>query len=163
MAWKSSVLVVANQTADSPELIQTLRERTGEGDAEFTLLLPRLPGRSEEAAGRLDAIVASWREAGLEARGELGDNDPVVAVKEAWDPSRFDEVIISTLPTGASKWLQIDLPHRVERFTGASVRHVVGTAAKQEDEGSQSQPPVRKPPAAPGLEHWLGTPRRPGS
>src|SRR5437867_3371650 len=54
MAWKSSVLVVANQTADSPELIQTLRERAGEGEAEFTLLLPRLPGRPEEAATRLE-------------------------------------------------------------------------------------------------------------
>jgi len=163
MAWKSSVLVVANQTADSPELIQTLRERTGDGDAEFTLLLPRLAGRREEAARRLDEIVEAWSQAGLEAHGELGDTDPVVAVKEAWDPGRFDEVIISTLPTGASKWLQVDLPHRVERFTGAPVRHVVGTAAKQEGEGGQpadtaAQPPVRKPP--PGLEHWLGAPRR---
>jgi hypothetical protein len=86
----------------------------------------------------------------------------VAAVKEAWDPSRFDEVIVSTLPTGASKWLQIDLPHRVERFTGAPVRHVVGTAAKQEDD-SAAQPAVRKPPPPPpGLEHWLGAPRRGG-
>src|SRR5919197_5786371 len=98
MAWKSSVLVVANQTADSPELIQALRERAHEGEAEFTLLLPRLPGRREEAAARLDAIVSAWQEAGLMAHGELGDNDPVAAVKEAWDPSRLDEVIISSLP-----------------------------------------------------------------
>lgn len=159
MAWKSSVLVVANQTADSPELIQTLRERVGEGQAEFTLLLPRLPGRREEAATRLEEIVAAWREAGLSAHGELGDNDPVAAVKEAWDPSRFDEVIISTLPTGASKWLQIDLPHRVERFTGAPVRHVVGTVEKEAEEAAE-QPAVRKPPApTAGLEHWLGAPR----
>ena len=125
MAWKSSVLVVANQTADSPELIQALRERAAEGGAEFTLLLPRLPGKREEAAARLEEIVAAWHEAGLEASGELGDNDPVAAVKEAWDPARFDEVIISTLATGASKWLQIDLPHQVERVTGVPCEHVV--------------------------------------
>jgi hypothetical protein len=162
MAWKTSVLVVANRTADSPELIEALRERAAHGDAEFTLLLPRSPGRSEEARGRLEAIVAGWRGAGLEAHGELGDSDPVVAVKEAWDPSRFDEVVISTLPTGVSKWLQIDLPHRVERIIGTAVRHVVATAAEQQG-GTPATPAVRKPPPAPGLEHWLGAPRRRGS
>ncbi|MEA2396478.1 MAG: hypothetical protein QOK25_34 [Thermoleophilaceae bacterium] len=165
MAWKSSVLVVANQTADSPELIEALRERAARGDTEFTLLLPRLPGgRSEEAGSRLEAIVAAWREAGLEAHGELGDSDPVVAVKEAWDPSRFDEVVISTLATGVSKWLQVDLPHRVERIIGTAVQHVVATAAAEPSGGdAQAAPAVRKPPAAPGLERWLGAPRRRGS
>ncbi|MDQ3934644.1 MAG: hypothetical protein M3340_08445, partial [Actinomycetota bacterium] len=118
MAWKTSILVVANQTADSPELIQALGERAKQGKAEFTLLLPPLPGHREEARERADEIVAAWREAGLEAKGSVGDPDPLVAVKEEWDPGRYDEVVISTLPTGASKWLQIDLPHRVERATG---------------------------------------------
>jgi hypothetical protein len=158
MAWKTSVLVVANQTADSPELIQALRERAARGEVEFTLLLPRLPGRLDEEPSRLDAIVAGWREAGLEARGELGDSDPVVAVKETWDPSRFDEVVISTLPTGVSKWLQIDLPHRIERMIGMSVQSVLATAAEQPD-AAHSAPAVRKPPP-PGLDRWVGAPRR---
>ena len=159
MAWKSSVLVVANQTADSPELAEALRERTEQGDAEFTLLLPRLAGVDTDARERLGEIVSGWREAGLEAKGEVGDSDPVVAVKEVWDPGRFDEVVISTLPTGASKWLQIDLPHRVERITGVSVRHVVGSAAEPEAEEAPAPTPRRQPPVR-GLEHWLGAPRR---
>ena len=158
MAWKSSVLIVANQTADSPELIEALRERASQSDAEFTLLLPRLPGVETDARGRLDEIVSGWREAGLEASGEVGDSDPVVAVKEAWDPGRFDEVVISTLATGASKWLPIDLPHRVERMTGVTVRHVVGTAA-EEPKDEPAPAPRRQPPVR-GLEHWLGSPRR---
>jgi hypothetical protein len=48
-------------------------------------------------------------------------------VKETWDPGRFDEILVSTLPTGASRWLQIDLPHQVERMTGVQVTHVVGS------------------------------------
>ena len=159
MAWKTSVLVVANQTADSPELVEALRERAAQGEAEFTLLLPPLPGRRDEARARVDEIVSSWREAGLEASGAVGDPDPVVAVKEAWDPGRYDEVVVSTLPTGASKWLQIDLPHRVERITGCSVQHVVGSAAQPEGDPERS-PPVRRPPPVPGLERLLGAPPR---
>lgn len=162
MAWKTSVLVVANQTADSPELIEALRERAEQGAAAFVLLLPRLPGVETDARGRLDAIVSGWREAGLEASGEVGDSDPVVAVKEVWDPGRFDEVVISTLPTGASKWLQIDLPHRIERLTGVSVRHVVGTAAEEPSDEPDEREPRRQPPVR-GLEHWLGAPRRRGA
>jgi hypothetical protein len=159
MAWSTSVLVVANQTADSPELLDALREQAGKGQAEFTLLLPPLGGDRDSARARLDAIVASWREAGLNASGELGDPDPVLAVKEAWDPGRYDEVIVSTLPTGASRWLQIDLPHRVERITGVTVRHVTGSAKEEEPEPATTTA-VRKPKPAPGLEHWLGAPRR---
>jgi hypothetical protein len=159
MAWKSSVLVVANQTADSPELIAALRERAGQGDAAFTLLLPPLAAGRVHARERVEAVVAAWRDAGIEASGEVGDSDPLVAVQEAWDPGRFDEILISTLATGTSKWLQIDLPHRVERMTGVSVRHVVGTAAEPDAEPSAPQP-IRRPPPAAGLEHWLGAPRK---
>jgi hypothetical protein len=132
MTWKTSVLVIANQTADSPELVAALEERARQGPAEFTLLVPPLSGVDRtEARERVERVVKRWAEAGLEATGELGDSDPIVAVKEAWDPGRFDEIIVSTLATGTSRWLQIDLPHRVERMTGVGVRHVVGTAAAQ--------------------------------
>jgi len=48
-----------------------------------------------------------------------------VAVSEAWDPARYDEIIVSTLPTGVSRWLQIDLPRQVAKLTDAPVAHVV--------------------------------------
>jgi len=51
--------------------------------------------------------------------------DPILAVQDAWDPCRFDEVIVATLPTGVSRWMAADLPHRVERLTGARVTHIV--------------------------------------
>jgi hypothetical protein len=43
-------------------------------------------------------------------------------------PCRYDEVIVATLPTGVSRWMAADLPHRVERLTGARVTHIVATA-----------------------------------
>lgn len=125
MDWKTSVLVVANVTAASDELLAVLAERAEQGPAEFTLLLPATGGDRDGANRALEQALERMRAAGLEVTGSVGDRDPVVAVHEAWDPRRYDEVVVSTLPTGASKWLQIDLPHRIERITDVPVRHVV--------------------------------------
>jgi hypothetical protein len=48
-------------------------------------------------------------------------------VSEAWDPAHYDEIIVSTLPTGVSRWLQVDLPHRIAKLTDAPVAHVVAS------------------------------------
>jgi hypothetical protein len=128
MAWKYSVLVVANVTATSPELIESLKERAGREACKFALLIPAPAGSSagrEAARTRLEEVLDSLRAEGLEVDGQVGDQDPVVAVHEVWDPKTFDEVIVSTLPTGSSRWLAIDLPHRVEKISGVPVKHVV--------------------------------------
>ena len=122
MTWKTCVLVVANQTADSDELVSALSARSERGPTQFTLLLPALPGASpDQSEQRVAEALERLRAAGLEVDGEVGDSNPLTAVKEAWDPSKYDEILVS------SKWLQIDLPHRVERITGMQVQHVVGT------------------------------------
>lgn len=134
MAWTTKLLVIANRTVDSEELYDTLVTRARGGPLVVTLVAPAsresgdiLTGRhvSEE---RLQSAVARLRAAGLRVEGVLGDADPMLAVHDAWDPRRFDEIIVSTLPSGSSRWLQFDLPHRVERFTGARVTHVTGRA-----------------------------------
>jgi hypothetical protein len=127
MNWKANVLVVANRTADSPELLGALCARAERGPATFTLVLPRNGADRPTANHTLEIALDQMRAAGLAIEGEVGDSDPLVAVQEAWDPSRFDEVIVSTLPTNSSRWLLIDLPHRVAKVTGASVTHVVAT------------------------------------
>jgi GABA permease len=144
MEWKTSVLVVANVTAASDELLAALIARRNRGPAEFTLLLPASGGDGEAARSALARALERMRAAGLEVEGSVGDRDPVVAVHEAWDPRRYDEVVISTLPTGASRWLQIDLPHRIERLCDVPVHHVVA-----------KPPPAPRPvsPPPPKREH----------
>jgi hypothetical protein len=125
MAWEFSVLVVANVTAGSDELLAALQERAEQNSCHFTLVVPAI---GEDARARLDSALERMRSAGLEhVSGAVGDPDPVVAVMEAWDPMKFDEILVSTLPTGSSRWLEANLPRRLEKLTSVPVRHVVST------------------------------------
>jgi hypothetical protein len=127
------VLVVANRTAQSDELLEALRERGARGPASFTLLVPAAwevgdpHGGREAALRRLRGALRRLRDAGLQVEGVLGDPDPALAVEQIWDPERFDEIIVSTLPAPISNWLKLDLPRRVKRCTGTSVQHVIAT------------------------------------
>lgn len=147
MAWKRSVLVVANQTAASDELIDCLRQRKEKGACSFHLIVPTRPWSPDSPSGRddageaLEAALGRMHAAGLEAEGEIGDSDPVTAVHEAWDPRRFDEIVVSTLPTGSSRWLESGVPRRLERLCDVSVEHVV---ARPRREHATSAPPGRE-------------------
>jgi hypothetical protein len=139
MAWEFSLLVVANVTAGSDELLDALRERARQGACRFTLVMP---ATGPEARARLDQALVHMSEAGLaKVEGVVGDPDPVVAVMDVWDPMKFDEIVVSTLPTGSSRWLGLDLPHRLEKLTAVPVRHVV------------SQPPAAVVATGPPPEH----------
>ena len=132
---KADVLVVANRTAGSPELLAALKERAEQGPAKFHLLVPSTPhgvswvadmhSGGGEAEEHLRQAVERLRAEGLECDdGKVGDPDPVAAVEDAVNFKTFDEIIVSTLPKHLSKWLRVDLPHRVEHATGKKVTHV---------------------------------------
>lgn len=132
MAWKRNILVVANLTAASDELLGVLCERAARGPISCTFVVPSHPlgGGRAAAADKLAEALDQLRAAGVEADGAVGDSDPVVAVISAWDPRRYDEIIIATLPMRVSKWLHAGLPERIERITGCSVTHVIAQPPK---------------------------------
>jgi hypothetical protein len=72
----------------------------------------------------------------------VGDPDPIVAVMDIWDPMKYDEIIVSTLPTGSSRWLGLDLPHRLEKLTSVPVTHVI---SKPQTEEAPTGPPPEQP------------------
>ncbi|MEA2417984.1 MAG: hypothetical protein QOE60_190 [Thermoleophilaceae bacterium] len=130
MAWEFHVLVVANVTATSDELLTALRDRASRGACRFTLLMPRDGPNSAE---RLAEALEAMKSAGLEnVSGRTGEHDPIVATMEVWDPMQFDEIVVSTLPTGSSRWLGLDLPHRLEKLTSVTVHHVVSSPPRAE-------------------------------
>jgi hypothetical protein len=136
---KASVLVVANRTATSDELLEALVKRVEQGRASFYLVVPATPrGASwmtdmsageEGAQERLAQALARWQEVGLECMGQVGDPDPLAAASDAANAGEFAEAIVSTLPKHVSKWLHLDLPHKVAHATGLPVEHVT---AKEE-------------------------------
>ena len=129
MTWQRNVLVVANRTAGSDELIAALKRRADDGPVRCTLLMPTGPGDRSEAQQRLEDALLRIHHAGIGVEGRLGiDSNPLFCVGEVWDPAQYDEIIISTFPTGISHWLNVDLPQRVARLTDAPVEHVVSAA-----------------------------------
>jgi len=143
MADRAEVLVVANRTAGSAELLEALKARAAQGPVKFHLLVPSTPhgvtwaadmhAGGEEAEAHVRAAVGRLRTEGLEVDdGKVGDPDPVAAVEDAVNFKEFDEIIVSTLPVHLSKWLKVDLPHRVERATGKPVTHVIASETKIE-------------------------------
>lgn len=130
-----SILVVANQTAESDELLGALKARADEGECEFTLLVPATPhglswaadmfAGGQEAEDHLQAMVERLRKTGLPIReAKVGDPDALAAVQDVCNFADYDEVIVSTLPLHLSKWLKVDLPHKLEHATGLPVLHV---------------------------------------
>ena len=153
------VLVVANVTAASRDLIAALEERARRGPIAVTLVMPgRGPGLAgrEAVRGRLDAALEAWREAGIEADGICGDANPLDAVAELWDPRRHDEIIVSTLPGDSSRWIRFDLPARLGRLTGAPVTHVVATDMRPEPHHGPPPPHETSPLGPLAVLSWGG-------
>ena len=133
MSPPAKVLVVANRTADSDEVHAALVQRAHDGPIDVTLVAPAVwevvdpHGGRQSAWRRLNAALRRLAAAGITARGVVGDADPVVAVQDVVEAEHFDEVIVATLPRHLSRWLGLDLPHRVEQLTGLPTRHVIAT------------------------------------
>lgn len=141
--WTKNVMVVANVTAASDELLATLEALAAQQPTAFTLIVPVTPSVGDAAADRerLEAALERLRAAGLQVDGRIADSDPIVAVSEAWDPRHYDEIVVSTLPMDVSRWHRAGLPKRIRDLTGALVTHVV------------SKPRAPLPLAAPPRPH----------
>ena len=70
-----------------------------------------------EARSNLATELDRLREIGATADGAVSDPDPMKAIRKALAQRSFDEIILSTLPPGLSRWLAWDLPRRVRRRT----------------------------------------------
>jgi hypothetical protein len=132
---KQKVLVVANRTADAPDLIEALCRRAAAEPTSFTLLVPAVPhglawaadmkAGWAEAAGRAERAGSQIRDSGLELEEVIvGDPDPFAAVGDVLHAREFDEIVVSTLPRTISRWLAVGLPSRLRRTVDLPVNEV---------------------------------------
>ena len=133
------ILIVANRTAATPLLIETVRKRAAEAPCSFALLIPNEPRKGGADWTMETALPLVERAAGGPVEGIVGEEDPFEAVSTALRERGFDEVIVSTLPKRVSEWLRRDLPHRIERL-GVPVTTVTQS---EETEVPVSVPGVR--------------------
>jgi hypothetical protein len=118
-----SYLIVANQTLASRSLTDAIAARLADGPVRTHVVVPLSPvdrrltwDETESrrvAQERLDDVLERLRRMDAEADGEVGDRDPVMAVRDALRGREVDEVIVSTLPKGMSRWLGEDVPSRL--------------------------------------------------
>ena len=130
-----SYLVVANQTLGGEHLIVKARECMAAGPCRFHVLVPATPPSDHawteqearaRAQARLDSALARFRELGAQVRGKVGDRNPMLAIGDILRTERFEEIILSTLPSGISRWLKLDLPRRVADRFGLPLTHLIG-------------------------------------
>jgi uncharacterized membrane protein len=145
---RKKVLVVANETVAGRALRGEVLHRTSDTDSDVLVVCPALNSRirhwtsdedqaRERAHERLERSLAALAEAGVEARGEVGDDDPLQAMEDALRTFGADEIIISTHPPGRSNWLEKDVIARARECFDLPITHVV-VDLQQEEAGASS-------------------------
>jgi nucleotide-binding universal stress UspA family protein len=135
-AGERRILVIANETVGGHTLRSAILERSLDVREEVLVVTPALnsPLRhwvSDDddaraaAQERLEKSLAQLAEAGVEARGEVGDGDPLQAIEDALRTFGADEIIISTHPEGRSNWLERGVVENARERFAVPITHVV--------------------------------------
>jgi GABA permease len=139
------VLVVANETVGGEELMSAISTLALTQKTQFFVVCPALNTRlktwtSDEdparaaAQARLDETLARLGSVGIEAKGQVGDVDPLVAMEDGVRLFHPDEIVISTHPPGKSNWLERGVVDSAGARFDVPVRHVVVDLAAQAGE-----------------------------
>jgi hypothetical protein len=144
-AGERRILVVANETVGGHTLRSMNLEKAADVREEVLVVTPALnsPLRhwvSDEdearaaAQDRLDASLAKLAAAGVQARGEVGDGDPLQAMEDALRTFGADEIIISTHPEGRSHWLERGVVEKARERFAVPITHVVVDLEREREE-----------------------------
>ncbi|MET0701882.1 MAG: amino acid permease, partial [Mycobacterium sp.] len=140
------VLVLANQTVDSDELLGELSRIGADKEAKYLVVVPvnavdtgaaathgprDVAEATEEAAkARLETTLTALRTENLDADGELGDHRPLHALADAVAKFEPDQIVISTLPPESSVWQRFDVVDRARAQFKLPVTHVVAKSVE---------------------------------
>lgn len=130
------ILVIANETLAGRALFDEIAYRARGYRAEVLVVAPALnsPLRTwasdvddamREARERLNLSLAALLQAGVEARGQVGDGDPLQAIEDALRTFGADEIIVATHPAGRSNWLERGVVRKARERFPLPLTHVV--------------------------------------
>ena len=130
------ILVIANETVGGAELLDVLRRKAEGVHEEILVVCPALnsvvrhwasdeDGARAAAQRRLDSSLERLADDGVEARGEVGDGDPLQAMEDALRTFGADEIVISTHPEGRSHWLERNVVGQARERFDVPITHVV--------------------------------------
>jgi hypothetical protein len=128
-------LVLANQTAAGGELVKRLEQLNEEGPHRFIVVVPQDSGDGtavRAARDRLAQLLQSLEADGIVAAGMIGDPDPYTAARNALEYFHLSEIVISTLPSNRSAWIEKGLVEKLERDSGKRVIHIESSAEPAE-------------------------------
>jgi len=142
---ETRILVIANETVGGVKLRELLRERSEGVREEVLVVTPALnsplrtwtsdeDGARAAAQERLDASLSQLREAGINARGEVGDGDPLQAIEDALRTFGADEIVLSTHPEGRSNWLERGVVDGARNRFDVPITHVVVDLERESEE-----------------------------
>jgi len=135
-AGERRILVIANETVGGHTLRSAILERSLDVREEVLVVTPALnspirhwasddDGARAAAQERLEKSLSQLAAAGVEARGKVGDGDPLQAIEDALRTFGADEIIISTHPEGRSNWLERGIIENARERFAVPITHVV--------------------------------------
>jgi hypothetical protein len=139
------ILVVANETVGGKQLRDEIRKRSEGYREQVFVVCPALnsplrhwasdedPARAA-AQDRLRASLDRLQELGIEARGEVGDGDPLQAIEDALRTFGADEIIVSTHPPERSRWIEKGVVERARQRFAVPITHVVTDLEAEREE-----------------------------
>ena len=121
-----------------PVSADVLRSALGGGadDAEVMVVAPAFEGSrvrfwtsdNDEAIGRADRVqqetVERLNEEGVDAVGDTGETDPLLAIQDALATFPAEEIVIFTHPEGDQSWAEEDLVGQAKERFSVPVRHM---------------------------------------
>jgi len=130
------ILVIANETVGGERLRDEIRRRSEGYEEQVLVITPALnsplrhwasdeDGARVQAQERLDTSLDRLRALGIDAKGEIGDGEPLQAMEDALRLFGADEIIISTHPEGRSHWLEKNVVESARERFAVPITHVV--------------------------------------
>ncbi len=152
-----TVLVLTDETEVGAHVTTRVHElNAAYPDLKVFVLVPAAKVVASISGGQIDGSARAheqladamerFRQIGVSVAGKVGGNDPLEATRAVLPEVKPDLIIVSTFPAGLSRWIGMDLPHRLRRRFGIPVEDLLGKPVFDSDWNRKPRPvqgPIR--------------------